>query len=272
MDKLREKKPRLRGASKRRKEPYPLGEIPDTVIIGIGKQIVHRLAIGHKDITGDDFGEIFAGAIEGEHRNSPLGVADVVSNGCAWSVKTVKATNPFTSKNIRIISGRNSPDYSLGISDPRKDVGATGRAVLSIWNERVNEAMGSHDQLRVVVFIRNMATREFVLFEQEAQRYIADDYDWEINRHGNFEGQNKTTKDRMFTWQPHGAQFTIHRRVPATARKFRIVPEVPIVKAEHILRLARYSDDWIKKVYDGKSHEETAEELLDIPMVGSKSM
>ena len=272
MDKSREKKPRLRGASKRRKEPYPLGEIPDRVVIGIGKQIVHRLAIGHKDITGDDFGGIFAEAIEGNHRNSPLGVADVVSNGCAWSVKTVKASDPFMKKNIRIISGRNSPDYSLGISDPREDVEATGRAVLSIWNERINEAMGSHDQLRVVVFIRNMATREFLLFEQEAQRYIADDYEWEPNARGNFEGYDKATKNRMFTWQPHGAQFTIHRKVPVTARKFRVVPEIPIVKAEHILRLARYSDDWIEPVYESENSEEVGENLVNIPVVGSKSI
>ena len=28
--------------------------------MGIGRQIVHRLAVGHLDITGDDFGTIFA--------------------------------------------------------------------------------------------------------------------------------------------------------------------------------------------------------------------
>lgn len=270
MDRPKEKKPRLRGASKRRKEPYPLGEIPDGVVIGIGKQIVHRLAIGHEDITGNDFSGIFAEAIEGNHRNSPLGITDVVSNGCAWSVKTVKANNPFTKKNIRIISGRNSPDYSLGISNPRKDVNATGQAVLSIWNARINEAMENHDQLRVVVFIRNMTTREFALFEQEVGRFIADDYEWKTNARGNFEGYDKTTKNRKFTWQPHGAQFTIHRRVPAATRKFRIVPEVPAIEAKHILRLARYSDDWIQTIYDEEVDEKTAEGLLDIPIVRSK--
>lgn len=272
MDRSRKQKPRLRGASKRRREPYPLGEIPDGVVMGICKQIVHRLAIGHKDLSGDDFGDIFAEAIEGEHRNSPLGIADVVSNECAWSVKTVKANNPFTKKNIRIISGRNSPDYSLGISNPRKDVNATGRAVLSIWNERINEAMGSHDQLRVAVFIRNMEKREFALFEQEARRYVADDYEWEINKKGNFEGYEKMTRERMFTWQPHGAQFTIHRQVPAAVRQFRIVPEVPAIEAKHILRLARYSDDWVQTIYDDKSNEKTAENLVDISMIGSKSL
>ncbi len=238
--------PRLKGAAKRRKGPYPLGEIPDDVVLEVGSQIVHRLAVGHADITGDDFGGIFANAIEGEHRDSPLGIADVIRNGCAWSVKTVKAGNPFTQEKIRIISGRNSPDYSLGMSDPREDVEATGRAVLKIWNERVNEAMGSHDELRVVVFLRNMATREFVLFEQEAERYIPNDYHWTTNSRNNLEGHDKTTGDRMFTWQPHGSQFTIHRKVPVAARKFSITRNVPIIEAEHVLRLAGYRDDWVE--------------------------
>lgn len=77
------KKPKLKGGAKQRSKPCPLGEIPRETAILIGKQIVHRLAIGHADITGDDFGGIFARAIEGEHRSSPLGIVDVVWNGCA---------------------------------------------------------------------------------------------------------------------------------------------------------------------------------------------
>lgn len=246
MDKPPGKTPRLKGAAKRRKGPYPLGEIPDGVVLEVGRQIVHRLAVGHADITGDDFGGIFANAIEGEHRSRPLGIADVIRNGCAWSVKTVKAGNPFTQEKIRIISGRNSPDYSLDISNPRADVEETGRAVLKIWNERVNEAMGSHDELRVVVFLRNMATREFVLFEQEAERYIPNDYRWTTNIRRNLEGHDRTTGDLVFTWQPHGSQFTIHRKVPAAARKFSITRNVPIIEVERVLRLAGYRDDWVE--------------------------
>ena len=39
-------------------------------------------------------------------------------------------------KTIRLISGRNSPDYSLGMSDPRAKLDSTGHAVLSICNKR----------------------------------------------------------------------------------------------------------------------------------------
>ena len=58
--------PRLRGTASRRSGPYPIGQITDAAVLEIGKQIVHRLAIGQNDITGDDFGTIFANAVGGE--------------------------------------------------------------------------------------------------------------------------------------------------------------------------------------------------------------
>ena len=43
------------------------------------------------------------------------------------------------------------------MSDPRRDIAATGEAVLSIWNGRINEALNEHDDLRVGILVRNMA-------------------------------------------------------------------------------------------------------------------
>ena len=238
--------PRLRGSRARLHGPWPLGAFPENVIVGVGRQFVHRLAIGHSDITGDDFGTIFANAIGGDHRESPLGIADVVMNGNAWSVKTIKSSTPFTQKIARLISGRNSPDYSLGIDNPHDDINATGKAVLSIWNARVNEALGEHDDLRIAILIRNMAKKEFVLFEETATRYAADDYDWKINKGGNLEGFEKATGEHRFTWQFHGSQFTVKRPVPGSATKFRINKTPPIIEVEHVLRLAKFKDDWIE--------------------------
>src|SRR6185503_3524279 len=99
------KKPvKLRGKAARRSSAYPLGEIPAKVAVLIGQRIAHRLAVGHADITGDDFGGIFASAIGGTHRGKPLGIADVTWNGSAWSVKTVKGDRPFTQTRVRVIS------------------------------------------------------------------------------------------------------------------------------------------------------------------------
>lgn len=239
---------RLKGNKTRIQNAWPLGSIPHKVIINIGKQLVHRMAIGHADITGDDFGTIFSEAIEGTHFSSPLGVADVVLDGNAWSVKTVKAATPFTQKIVRLISGRNSPDYSLGIENVHTDVSSTGKAVLAIWNNRINESLGQYDDLRVAILIRNFETKEFVLFEEIAHRYAADDFKWEKNGKGNFEGYNKTTGEHSFTWQPHGSQFTIKRHVPGSAIKFIINHNVRMIEAEHVLRLARFNENWVEIV------------------------
>lgn len=238
--------PRLRGNAPRRSGPYPLGEIPRETALAVGKQLVHRLAIGHTDITGDDFGEIFACAVGGEHRNKPVGVADVVVNESAWSVKTLKGTSPFTMATLRLISGRNSPDFSHGISDPREDVAATGEAVLSIWNARIDESLSEHSELRVVVLVRNMSAQEFVMFEDELTRFIPGNYRWEVNPQNNLVAFERNTNRHAFTWQPHGSQFTIHRTVPAAARKFKIARAVPVIEFDHVLRSAGYQDDWIE--------------------------
>ena len=117
---------------------------------------------------------------------------------------------------------------------------------MSIWNSRINESLNEHNELRVVVMIRNMQAMEFVIFEDEAARFIPDNYRWEVNNNGNFIAFEIATNRHTFTWQPHGSQFTIHRTVPTAASKFRIARPVPRIEFDDILRLAGYQDDWIE--------------------------
>ena len=241
------KEVKLRGKATRRSGPYPLGEIPDSVVIAIGRQLVHRLAVGHTNITGDDFGDIFANAIGGHHKNKPLGIADVEWNGCAWSCKTVQATKPFTKPSIRAISGRNNIRYSCNIHDVFADIQASGRAVLEIWNARVNEALSTHDDLRILVFVRNFSSLEFTIFEQEAVRFIPNEYTWTRNDEDNLEAHDSSGVHR-FTWQTEGKQFTIIHHIPAHAYKFRIVRKPQTLEVHAVLTLVKFEENWIKKV------------------------
>ena len=161
-------------------------------------------------------------------------------------MKTVKASKPFDTPRVRLISGRNSPDFSQGISDPRANPEVTGEAVLAIWNARVNEAMNRYDDLRVGVLVRNMSTREFTLFEEEAQRFVPSNYEWQFNKRGNLEGREKSTKVHRFTWQPHGSQFTIIREAPSSARRFSIGPKVPELDPEAVLSQVNFEESWIQ--------------------------
>lgn len=242
--------PRLRSGRETYEGPWPVGSLPDRVIYALGKQFAHRMAIrdtdATPDITGDDFGTLFANAIGGMHRQKPLGLGDVTDNGTGWSVKTVKHNSPHTAKTVRLISGRCSPDYSFGISDPRKDPQKTGKAVLSVWNHRVNESLDTEfDRLRLVVLVRNFELQEFTIFEQPVITFPGDDYEWRENRNGNLEGFDKATDLHCFTWQPHGAQFTIKRPVPGSARRFSINRHVPRHTPDAVLQWIGYRDDWI---------------------------
>lgn len=236
---------RIRGGGRVNLGPWPVGAIPKKVLMSIGKQLVHRLAIGQRDISGDDFGTIFAKSIGGRHMSRPLGLADVVKNGTAWSVKTVKHKAPRSLRTVRLISGRCSPDYSMGISNPREDPQKTGSAVLKIWNSRYNASIEKRDELRIVVLIRNMTARDFVLFEHVASPFSVDDYVWTVNSRKNFEGHDKTTADHCFTWQPHGSQLTVIRHVPGSARKFAINHPVARLTESDVLEKIGYEPSWI---------------------------
>ncbi|UTC67859.1 MULTISPECIES: hypothetical protein [unclassified Treponema] len=239
-----EQHPKLRDSKRlTTKELYPLNIFPNNLITEIGSYFVYLLYIGRTDITGADWSNAFAQAIKGMHLDSPVGIADVVLNKNCWSMKTVKNPSPFSAKNIRLISGRCSPDYSYGITDPHKDVQKTGEAVLGIWNERVNIANDHYSQLRTSILVRSNDLLSYSLFEEETLRYRTTDYHWDVNKNGNLIELDK--RERLcFTWQPHGSQFTIHTEIPDSAVKFTI-KQPPKLERKDILEKIHFDNSWI---------------------------
>ena len=139
-----DREPRLRDGGQTRREPFRINQIPDSVIYSIARQITGLLSFGRRDINGDDWGDIWANAITGKHLARPLGLVDVGAqnrlDGQFKRVKTTKKAGAIGADRIRLISGRNSPDYSLGIADLHSDIQKTGEAVLKIWNGRIDLA------------------------------------------------------------------------------------------------------------------------------------
>lgn len=240
------KHPRLRDGHKlTTHELYPLNEIPEDILVRIAGYFAYQLYVGRKDITGSDWGDAFAEAINGSHLDSPVGIADVVLGKMAWSMKTVKASNPLKAKRVRLISGRCSPDYSYGITDPHSDIQATGRAVLGIWNERVNLALDFYNPVRTSILVRSNDCLSFCLFEEDTQRFRSNEYVWEENKNGNLIGKSMDTGKVKFTWQPHGSQFTIHTDIPANAIRFRI-RKPPMLNQQDILSAIGFDSSWIE--------------------------
>jgi hypothetical protein len=238
-------KPRLKDSKKSRESSiHPLGEFPKKLIYEISKWIVYHFAVGKSDIGGEDWGDIFAKGAEGSHLSSPLGLADVVLADGAWSVKSVKINRPHECRTIRVISGRNSPDFSYGITDPHADPQKTGTAVLNIWNERVNIAVDEYVNLRSAILIRNVNALEFTLFETEVNRFVANEYVWSVNKNGNLEGMERTHREHKFTWQPHGSQFTIIYSVPSSAVRFQI-KRPPVLDFNKTMEQIGFDDSWV---------------------------
>ena len=196
-------------------------------------------------MSGDDWGDVFAAALNAEHRQSPLGIADIILGNTAWSAKTVKSANPINARRVRLISARAAPVFSFGNDDPFADIQETGKQVVRIWNARVEEATQQYPHLRTIVLIRNMENLRFKLFEQSTTQFDPADYGWSLNKRNNLEGRSVEDDRHTFTWQPYGAQLTILRPVSGSARSFQ-VRKPDVTDPHEVLRNLGYSDDWVE--------------------------
>jgi hypothetical protein len=239
------KSPKLRTVHKS-PPAFPLNKFPANLPFVIGREIVYLLASkGKPNLIGSEWEEIFAIAIGATWRDSNIGLDDVRLGNTAWGAKTVKSTNPAKQKKVRLISGRNSIVFSFGANiDTSVDPNLPGEQVLSIWNDRVSGIRERFDHLRTIVLIKGPELSEVVLFEFETVRYDQELFYWEWNKENNLEGFSKKTKEHMFTWQPHGSQFTIHEKVPTDSLLIKIKKPVGLDK-EKTLQALGFDKSWI---------------------------
>ncbi len=132
--------PKLRGVEKYN-PVYPLGQFPKGFDMELGKELIYLLATRNPPtLEGPDWEQIFARCVGAQWTPSNIGLDDVQFNQMAWSAKTVKNKNPFDVKHIRLISGRNSPDYSFDVENVHTEEPATlGEMILGIWNARITD-------------------------------------------------------------------------------------------------------------------------------------
>ena len=210
-----QKRPKLRTVDKYQ-ALYPLNKFPKNFAVELGKEIIYLLSTrGTPRLEGSDWEEIFARIINAEWKPSNVGLDDIVHEQMAWGAKTVKNRRPSTVSKIRLISGRNSPVYSFGdreVSECNPD--ELGEKILAIWNERVAAIRKKYKHVRTVVLIKSNDLLELATFEFETIMYDQDEYWWQWNERNNLEGFTNKSGEHVFTWQPHGSQFTIIENVP----------------------------------------------------------
>lgn len=203
------------------------------------------------DLEGKDWERIFAECIGASWTPSNVGLDDITHQGSstAWGAKTVKGKplghkNSNTQHKVRLISGRNSPDYSFNVAvEPNvTDPDEVGKMVLGIWNTRVKEVRSKYSDLRTSVLIKGDGLETVSVFELDTQLYMTEQFKWEWNKNSNLEGCD-LQGDHHFTWQPHGSQFTIIESVPEDALKMRI--KAPrLISATEVLERIGFDDSF----------------------------
>ncbi len=240
--------PKLKTVDKYHPE-YPLGIFPKSFAMALGREVVYTMATRSPPaIEGPDWEQIFARCVGADWRPSNIGLDDVQLRQMAWSAKTVKNNNPFTTRHVRLISGRNSLDYSFDVENVHaEDPNKLGGMILDIWNERITEVRSRFAITRTVVLIKGPGLATLSVFEEEALRFEPDGFYWEWNGNNNLEGYVRGTDVKRFTWQPHGAQFTIITNVPENRLKLRI-HQPPAVDRNQILEAVQFDTSWIEVV------------------------
>lgn len=236
--------PRLRNVNKV-VPPYQLNTFPKELTIRLGESIVYLIATKSKPVLeGSEWEEIFAYCVNADWKPSNVGLDDVVLQNCAWGAKTVKANNPHKQKTVRLISGRNSPVFSYGIRQITEvNPNELGEQILGIWNERVSSIREKYKFVRTVVLIKSNDLLKLTLFEFNTVRYDPQIYIWKWNKRNNLEGYNQQD-EHIFTWQPHGSQFTIIESVPENALKIKIKKPIQLNKSDLLEKLG-FDESWV---------------------------
>ncbi len=243
--------PRLRTVNKA-VAPYPINNFPKSFIEKFTEEMIYLHATKHPvSIEGEEWEQIFALCIGADWKPSNVGLDDVVLDNCCWSAKTVKSNlkNLGAQKEVRLISGRNSPTYSFGesgIGPDTTDPNEIGKMVLEIWNERVSGIRQIFKFARTVVLVKGENHEEFLIFEADTVRYEPERFHFAWNSRGNLEGYENETQKHRFTWQPHGSQFTIIEEIPKNRLHLKITPPERISK-EAVLDSVGYefTDYWV---------------------------
>ena len=200
------------------------------------------------DVSDEEWGQMFAKCINAKWERSNSGLEDVVCGKTAWSAKTIKNVRPFTHKHIRLITGRNSVDYSFDVKNVHAETpNKAGEMILGIWNARFEEELAQFSDLRTVILIRDDSLQNFSVMEIETAPFNPTEYEWDWNHKNNLEGYEIATGIKRFVWQPHGSQFSTYPAVPDKRLKIHL-KKPPLIAREFVLNEIKFDPSWIEIV------------------------
>ena len=106
------------------------------------------------------------------------------------------------------------------------------------------DAMNDFDDVRLLVFVWNMAVRRFTIFERYVALCVKERIKWDTSPHGGIDGyEGEVLK---FTWSPVGSQLRIIEPVPSNAVRFKITRSPNKIRMDNVLTFARYSSECVE--------------------------
>lgn len=241
--------PKLKLAKKGVPPPYPLNKISRTVLVSIARSLFAAKYVRNlNDLTGDEWERVFANAIGANWAASNFGLDDVQLANTCWGAKTVKSQKPKEQSSVRLISGRNSLHFSYQNSDVlAMHPDEVGKKILEIYNSRMDAVLARFAHVRLIILMKGPNLASAAVFEVDGKRYNTADFVWTWNKNGNLTGLD-TSGIHRFTWQPHGAQFTIIYEVPPQRHFIELlVPSnVKPLPADKLIDELGFTDSWIR--------------------------
>lgn len=194
------------------------------------------------EISSGEWAAIFARSIGAVCLDSPAIWNVARENEIAWCARAMKIWFPHQVRHVELtFSGFDIENVHT--EDPAK----LGKMILGIWNARITDVRKKFATTRTVVLIKGEDLSTVSVFEEEALKFLPEEYEWDWNESGNLEGYVKGTNDKKFTWQPHGSQFTVTTTVPKNRLKLRI-RRPPLLDRDGVLAQLKFDPSWIEIV------------------------
>ena len=193
-------------------------------------------------ISEHEWASVFARCIGADWSSSECRWSVTRKDGIAWCAKII--TNCLPHKVKHVVLEFNGFDVgNVHTEEPNQ----LGEMILGVWNARIAEVRKQFATTRTVVLIKGDDLSTVSVFEEEALRFLSEEYEWDWNQKDDLEGYVKETGVKRFTWQPHGSRFSITTNVPDNCLKIRIC-RPPLLDRDEVLTQLKFDPSWIEIV------------------------
>ena len=193
-------------------------------------------------ISEHEWASVFARCIGADWSSSECEWSVTRQDGIAWCAKIIANCQPHKVKHVVLeFNGFDVDNVHT------EEANQLGEMILGAWNARIAEVRKQFVTTRTVVLIKGDDLSTVSVFEEEALKFLPEEYEWDWNQEDNLEGYVKGTGVKRFTWQPHVSRFSITTNVPDNRLKI-CIRRPSLVDRDEVLTQLKFDPSWIEIV------------------------